>query len=240
MLELFLLNVVSKYILYCSSFCPFSRKIEFFLDENGLDFQVIDVKYWLRKPDFIRLNPAGEVPVLRNVETGDIICDSFLICSYIDEMEEKSEESSYFDFIGNILPEKYEIQRLHMWFDKKFYNEVTKYIIEETFLNSMNGNKDTNMIKINVASANLERHIKYMEYLLSKRKWLACEVFTIADMAAAAQLSVLDYQGYIDWEKYKKLKEWYITVKSKKGFRRILYEKIPGFKPSKYYSELDF
>ena len=231
---------MAKYILYGSSFCPFSRKVEFFLEESGLDYQTVDVKYWLRKPEFIKLNPAGEVPVLKNMETKQIICDSFLICNYLDEIEHKSDELSYFDFLGNNLPEKYEVQRLHMWFDKKFYNDVVRYFIEEIFLNSVSGNKDTNMNKINVASENLVKHIKYIEYLLSKRKWLACEMFTIADIAAAAQLSILDYQGYIDWEKYKKLKEWYITVKSKKGFRKILYEKIPGFKPYKYYSELDF
>ena len=32
--------------------------------EKGLEFELQTEKYWERKPDFLRLNPAGEVPVL--------------------------------------------------------------------------------------------------------------------------------------------------------------------------------
>ena len=96
------------------------------------------------------------------------------------------------------------------------------------------------MDKLNVALKNLDLHINYIEYLLSKHRWLASEIFTIADIASATQLSILDYLGYIDWNKYIKLREWYRIIKSKKGFRRILFDKIPGYKPSRYYSELDF
>ncbi len=232
---------MSKYILYSSIFCPFSRKVRFFLDEKKVDYQTTEVKYWLRSRDFLKLNPASETPVLKNQQTKEVICDSFLICSYIDDIEnKKNDELDYLDLLGNNLPEKYEIQRLHMWFDKKFYNEVSKYFIEETFLNSAKGNENTNIDKINVATVNLEKHISYMEYLLSRRKWLASELFSIADIAAAAQLSVVDYIGYIDWSKYPKLKEWYSVIKSKKSFLKILYDKIPGFKPSPYYTDPDF
>ena len=175
------------------------------------------------------------------MQTQEVICDSFLICNYIDELEIKEDELGYFNFLGNGLPEKYEIQRLHMWFDKKFYNEVSKHFIEEIFLNYVKGNKSTDMEKINIVLQNLDKHILYIEYLLSKRKWLACESFTVADMAAATQLSILDYMGYINWNKYRKLKDWYIIIKSKQGFKKILYDtKIIGFKPSACYTELDF
>lgn len=232
---------MSKYTLYSSPFCPFSRKVIFFLDERGIDYQSTDVKYWLRDKDFVKLNQASETPVLKNMQTREIICDSFLICNYIDELEVSEDELGYFNFLGNGLPEKYEIQRLHMWFDKKFYNEVSKHFIEEIFLNYVRGNKTTDMEKINIVLQNLDKHILYIEYLLSKRKWLACESFSVADMAAATQLSILDYMGYIDWNKYRKLKDWYIIIKSKQGFKKILYDtKIVGFKPSACYTELDF
>lgn len=227
--------------MYSSPFCPFSRKVIFFLDERGIDYQLTDVKYWLRDKDFVKLNQASETPVLKNMQTQEVICDSFLICNYIDEVEANEDELGYFNFLGNGLPEKYEIQRLHMWFDKKFYNEVSKHFIEEIFLNYVRGNKTTDMEKINIVLQNLDKHILYIEYLLSKRKWLACESFSVADMAAATQLSILDYMGYIDWNKYRKLKDWYIIIKSKQGFKKILYDtKIVGFKPSACYTELDF
>lgn len=231
---------MSKYILYDSVFCPFSRKVRFFLDEREIDYQITDVKFWLKNREFLKLNPANEVPVLRDLQTMEVICDSYLICEYLDAQERNIDELGYFDFLGNGMLEKYEIRRLHMWFDKKFYGEVSKYVIEETFLNMLNGKCDTNMDKLNIALKNLDLHIGYMEYLLSRRKWLACESFTIADIAASTQLSVMDYLGYIDWNRHVKLREWYRIIKSKKGFRNILFDKIPGYKPSKYYSELDF
>lgn len=231
---------MTKYILYNINFCPFSRKVRFFLEESGIKYESREVKYWLREQYFVKMNQASETPVLKNLQTQEAICDSFLICSYLDEFENKDKESDYYDFLGNTMTEKYEIQRLHMWFDKKFYNEVSKHIIEEIFVNFLQGSKSTNTDRINTAIINLEKHIKYMEYLLTTRKWLACEKFTIADMAAATQISIVDYLSYVDWNRYAKLKSWYMIIKSKIGFRNILFEKIAGFKPPKHYSKLDF
>jgi glutathione S-transferase len=206
----------------------------------AVDYQITDVKFWLRAKEFLMLNPASEVPVLKNMQTKEVICDSYLICEYIDTVEKDRDELNYFDFMGINQRERYEIQRLHMWFDKKFYMEVSKYIIEETFLNAFTGIKSMNTDKLSVALKNLELHIKYIEYILTRRKWLASESFTIADIAAATQLSLIDYLGYLEWNKYPKLREWYRIIKSKKGFKNILFDKIPGYRASKYYSELDF
>ncbi|GHU28311.1 glutathione S-transferase [Bacilli bacterium] len=205
-----------------------------------IDYQITDVKFWLRNKEFLALNPASEVPVLKNSQTNEIICDSYLVCEYICNTEMKTNELNYFDFLGINSREKYEIQRLHMWFDKKFYSEVSKYIVEEMFLNAFTGVNQINTDKLSVSLKNLDLHVKYIEYLLARRKWLASESFSMADIAAATQLSVIDYLGYLEWNKYPKLKEWYRVVKSKKGFRNLLFDKIPGYKASKYYSEPDF
>jgi glutathione S-transferase len=210
------------------------------MDEMRVDYQITEVKFWLRSKDFLKINPASEVPVLKNLQLNEVICDSYLICEYINSTEKDVDELNYFDFLGTNLREKYEIQRLHMWFDKKFYQEVSKYIIDETFLNAFTGVSRLNTDKLAIALKNLDSHVKYIEYILTRRKWLASESFSIADIAAATQFSVIDYLGYVEWGKYPKLKEWYHIVKSKKGFRNILFDKIPGYRASKYYSELDF
>ena len=97
-----------------------------------------------------------------------------------------------------------------------------------------------NTKRLKAGQNNLDSHIRYMEYLLDNRKWLAGENFSMADISAATQISSLDYLGEISWNKYKILKDWYSTIKSKTAFQSILKDKIEGFKPSKYYSELDF
>ena len=50
---------MSKYILYESVFCPFSRKARFYMDEMELDYQITDVKFWIRNKEFLKLNPAN-------------------------------------------------------------------------------------------------------------------------------------------------------------------------------------
>ena len=79
-----------------------------------------------------------------------------------------------------------------------------------------------------------------MQNILSIRKWLGCEKFTIADVSAMCHISIVDYIGYINWNKYPKLKEWYLIAKSKKGFEKILQERIGSFAPSKNYNKYDF
>jgi glutathione S-transferase len=212
------------------------------LEENHINYENKEIRYWERNEDFLKLNHSCETPVLKNIETNEIVCDSFLICEYITNLEIKSAmEFGYFDLMAVNTTEEYEIQRLHMWFDKKFFNEVTDYIIDEMFLNTFKKNGETpNMDKIMVALENFEKHLKYAEFLLSKRKYLGGENFSIADIAAVAQVSVLDYLSLVEWERHEKFKEWYISIKQKIGFRKILEDVILGFKPGTTYNKLDF
>ena len=235
-------NIKKEYILYHNLICPFSRKIRFLLDERDIEYKKIEIKIWERDEKILRLNAANETPVLTCPKEGLVIVDSYIIAEYLNDFENnlKNDEFNYFNLLGDTLEEKIEIQRLHMWFDKKFYNEITAYIIQEVFYKTFKIKKNVNSDKLAVARYNLDANIEYMEYLLTTRKWLAIEKFSLADLAAAAQISILDYLGYINWDKYLKLKNWYLVVKSKKGFRNILKDKIAGFLPSKYYRELDF
>ena len=79
-----------------------------------------------------------------------------------------------------------------------------------------------------------------MNWLLEKRRWLACDYMTIADFSAASHLSCLDYINDVDWERSKLVKEWYAKIKSRPSFRSLLADVIPGFIPSTQYAELDF
>ena len=43
---------------------PFSRKVRVALREKNLDFDLKVEKVWERRPGFLAINPAGQVPVL--------------------------------------------------------------------------------------------------------------------------------------------------------------------------------
>ena len=63
---------------------------------------------------------------------------------------------------------------------------------------------------------------------------------TLADFAAAAHLSSLDYISDVDWHRSEVVKDWYAKIKSRPAFRSILADQVPGFPPPRHYSDLDF
>ena len=93
---------------------------------------------------------------------------------------------------------------------------------------------------IKEGSKNIKYHIDYMDWLLEHRRWLAGEVMTLADFAAAAHFSTLDYLSDIDWSRSNAVKDWYAKIKSRPAFRNLLVDQVSGFPPPLHYNDLDF
>ena len=142
--------------------------------------------------------------------------------------------------IGLDAHEKAEVRRLSGWFNNKFYYEVTKYLVDEKVFKYLKRQGEPNSACIRAAKTNMQDHLDYISFLLKSRKWLAGEKFSLADINAAAQLSVVDFLGDVPWERNKDVKEWYCIIKSRPSFRQFFDDYIPGFEPAKNYKELDF
>jgi glutathione S-transferase len=82
-------------------------------------------------------------------------------------------------------------------------------------------------------------HLDYIDYLLDHRTWLAGPTMSLADLAAAAQISIADYLGGIDWKSHDQAKRWYIGMKSRPSFRPLLSERMEGIAPPADYEKLD-
>ena len=219
--------------LYQMPLSPFSRKVSFFLREKNIDFEIRNEPVWEKREKFIKLNPAGKVPVFID-DDGIAISESNAICEFI---EEKTPEPN---LIGKDIYSKAEIRRIVGWFDDKFAKEVmSKLIYEKIFKNFSNlGAPDSQVIQDGVR--NLRNHMQYICFLIEKRKWLAGDDFSLADITAASFISTIDYIGDIAWEDYQEAKTWYVRIKSRKSFKPILEEKIANFPPVEHYSNLDF
>ena len=83
-------------------------------------------------------------------------------------------------------------------------------------------------------------HLEYIGFLTSRRNWLAGSSLTCADLAAGAQLSVIDYLGDVPWCDHSDAKNWYARLKSRPSFQPLLEDSLPGVRPSKIYADLDF
>jgi len=93
---------------------------------------------------------------------------------------------------------------------------------------------------IRAGLANIHYHLEYVGWLCDRRRWLAGDAFTRADIVAAAELSALDYIGDVPWHEHSGAKDWYARVKSRPSFRQLLGDHISGVHPPKHYADLDF
>lgn len=220
-------------VLYHLWLSPFSRTIRIVLKEKGLDFTLKAEKTWERRPEFLALNPAAEVPVLIEPD-GTVLAEIHAIGEYLDEV--------YRDkiLIGINPVDRAEVRRLVGWFDVKMNYEVTENLVGEKMMKRFLGFGQPNSSAIRAGHANLVHHLDYIGYLTERRRWLAGENFSLADITAAAHLSALDYLGDVPWDDHEAAKEWYARIKSRPSFRPILADHIPGAPPPAHYADLDF
>lgn len=224
------------YRLYHHPICPFSRKIRVHLAAKDIGFELKQENFWERRKEFIAMNPSGTTPVLFDNGNAAVIVGSSTIVEYIEE-----KHSSSRGFLGDNIVKKAEVRRLQSWFDKKFYSEVSRHVLNERFYNRyLPGATAPDSDVLRVSRRNLHTHLSYIEYLLETRKYLAGEYISVADFAAAAHISVLDYFGDINWEHYLPVKDWYSLIKSYKIFAEILKDRLPNVVPAQHYSKLDF
>lgn len=213
--------------------CPFSRQIRLICKELDIHISLIKEDFWLRRPQFLKFNPSGEIPVLIEL-SGMVICGIYPIIEYIND-ENPNCRLMHMD-IGKAA----EIRRLLFWFNDKFYREVTKWILDEKLIRLLRQAGGPRTDYIRAAKANLVHHMKYIARLLAENGWLACDKMTFVDFAAASHLSVLDYFGEIVWENYPEVKEWYSLIKSRPSFKPLLQDSVAGFFPPLHYQDLDF
>lgn len=218
--------------VYHYPLCPFSRKLRVVLKEKGIEFELFQESYWLRRKDFLKLNPAGETPV--------VIKDTKLIISGNNAIFEYLEDAYGTSLIIGSAEAKAKIRRITEWFDNKFYNEVTRYILNEKIIKTLSKSEAPNSQAIQAAKKNILYHLEYIAYLHSESRYLAGDAVTLADFAAAAQLAVLDFIGDVPWSYSPKAKEWYALIKSRPSFKPILLDKVPLFHPPIHYSNPDF
>ena len=82
-------------------------------------------------------------------------------------------------------------------------------------------------------------HLYYIDWLIDNRPWLAGATMSLADLAAAAQISVVDYLGGIDWSGHEQTKGWYSVFKSRPSFRPLLAERMDTIQPPSSYADVN-
>ncbi len=226
----------ATYRLYHHPLDPPSRRVRLVLGEKALAYETIIEKPWEPRDEFLELNPIGELPTLVIESDGErvVLSDATAICEYLEDT------SVGISLLGKDPIIKAEVRRLVMWFEHKTYNEVTSLLLNEKALKRLAGSGHPDSATIRAACHNIHGHLDYIGWLANHRNWLAGDQITLADLAAAAQISAVDYLGDVPWNQHAEAKDWYARIKSRPCFRPLLGDHIAGFMPPQYYADLDF
>ena len=222
--------------------CPASRAIRIALGELAIETELVEEKPWEWRPEFLAINPSGELPVLR-LDDGVLLCGAYAISEYL------AEEFTHHPIDGLTVPlfpgnseERAEVRRLVDWFHRKLNREVVRDLLHEKLFARIAGRPPRNpdMEVLRAVRANLRYHLRYISFLADHRRWLAGDEMSFADIAAAAHLSCVHFFGEVPWEEFPNAKEWYVRIKSRRSFRPILADRVPGVTPPPHYEDLDF
>ena len=216
---------------------PASRQVRLALGEKRLPFAEVSVRYWERPKELTKLNPSGMIPVLVEDQPDGpplVLCEGRAI---LDHLEETYPEPA---LLGREPAERAEARRLMTWFEGKFAFEAGGYILHEKVEKRLMGLGAPELANLRQGKEGLKSHLFMLDDLLQAREWLAGKRLSLADFAAAAHLSVIDYFGDMAWRDFPAVKTWYMKLKSRPAFRPLLLDRWPGLHPAGHYDDLDF
>jgi glutathione S-transferase len=214
--------------------CPFSRKVRLQMGEKGIAYSLKRENPWDHRDEFMHINPAARTPVMQDEARGLNLSDSVAISEYIEEVGDKV------PLISGSSAYRAEIRRLVAWFDQQFYGDVTAPLLHERMKKRLVHRQPPDSAVLREAMRLANGHLDYIDYLIDHRAWMAGGTMSLADLAAAAQISVADYLGGIDWNGHEQTKGWYAKFKSRPSFRPLLSERMEGITPPKHYELVDF
>jgi glutathione S-transferase len=221
--------------------CPHSRSIRLALAEMGMTCELAEERPWDWRPEFLALNPSGDLPVLE-IERGTALAGAYAISEYLGEAGPNDAGSAMALFPGD-MEARAEVRRIVDWFHRKLDSEVTRELLREKLQPRMRPELSSHVPDaelMRAIRANLRYHLTYVSHLADQRQWLAGAELSFADLAAAAHLSCLDYLGEVPWDAHPVARDWYARVKSRPSFRALLADRIPGVAPPSHYANLDF
>jgi len=222
------------WLLYQFPLCPFSRKVRLLLGEKGVGYALVRENPWERRDEFLDLNPAGQTPVLVERERKVTLSYSSAICEYFEETVNTA------PMISGTAANRAEIRRLSTWFDEQFFAQVTAPLLHERMEKRLVHRQSPDAAMLRTAMKSANQLLDYVDWLLDHRNWLGGAALSLADLSAAAQISVADYLGGVDWRGHDQTKGWYAGLKSRPSFRPLLSERMEVISPPPHYDKVDF
>jgi glutathione S-transferase len=179
--------------------CPFGQKVRIILAEKGLSYELIQIDLTQgeqRKPEFLRLNPFGRVPVL--IDEDVTVYDSTIIAEYL---EDEYPEPPLLPAIGSSALRA----RARTWedfADTSFTAQVGQ-LMGET--GKPEGDRDP--ARLQKSHRSIERVLDFINHELQGQEFLA-QQFSVADIAFVPRLVVLKDLGLEPGQNRANVEAW--------------------------------
>ena len=177
---------------------PNGRKISIMLEEIKFKYKITKInldKGDQFKEDFLKINPYGKIPAIKDHENNLVLIESGAILIYLAKKSKqllpKENEIKIFELLmfqmGNVGPMLGQHHHFH-----HFNSGKSKYAEDRFFENSV-------------------RIYKALDTFLSKNNYLAGEEYSIADIATFPWIARHDWHD-INLKNYKNLLRWYNII----------------------------
>jgi glutathione S-transferase len=166
--------------------CPYGQKVRIMLAEKGLSYELAEVDLTQgeqRRPEFLRLNPFGRVPVLVDEDT--TVYDSTIIGEYL---EDEYPEPPLLPAVGSSALRA----QARMWedlADTSFTVQVGQLMAE---MGKAEGERDAN--RIQRLQQSIDRMLSFLNHQLQAQEFLVSQ-FSVADIGFIPRLLVLRELG---------------------------------------------
>ena len=155
----------------------YHNKVRLVLLEKGIDHEEDPHCYPSQKPEFLQRSPMGKAPFLETPH--GIICESAVICEYIDEMSSENPLLPKDPYARAKVREILQVFELHV-----------ELVIRRTFGAVFFGGSMTDEAKAEVRK-DLTKGIRAFNHLAKFEPYVAGSEFTLADCALAVHLPIM-------------------------------------------------
>lgn len=204
-----------EYRLHCFAQSGNAYKAALLLELAGADWEPLWVDFFnggARAPDYLALNPMGEVPVLEH--DGLTLSQSGVILDYLSEV------------LGRFGPEtpeeRREILRWTLWDNHKLTASIATLRFMENFLPEAKRKPDVIAFLRGRAIAAM----KVLETRLADRDWIAAPRITTADLSCIGYLYFTGEFG-ADMAEFPNIDRWRQRIAELDGWKHP-YDLMPG------------
>ena len=196
---------------------PNGRKISILLEELGIDYEAhaIDISAGDQKsPAFLAVSPKGQIPVVRDRETGQVVSESGAILLWLAEREGR--------FLG-APGDRFDVMEWLMW-QMSSQGPTLGRIHQFAHYGRRIGDLAEAQLRAQGAAvyATLDDRMKDRDFVAGAGRG----TYTIADMAIWPWVSRFEWHE-IDLHRYPAVRDWYLRLAGRPGVERGYH--VPRF-----------